>query len=191
MARKKVIENKYTSLFDTCPFPLPSKFEIDNFGSPTGVGFARHVIGVVNRIRKIESDLDIETRVYEKKLLEAEAAKLYAYLDTQEEVSLTAAVENWEQVEKEYWVNLLGKQAAIELITVGGPTAETMSKMVRLPEDAYIKATQICVRLANAIKKTTQDAEIQVGIMPNAPQAKAEENTTPSTPRKLNLKSGK
>lgn len=188
MARKKVTENKYTSLFDTCPYPLQSKFEIDNFSSFSGVGFARHVIGVVNRIRKIESDLELEKRTYERNLLEAESARLYAFLDTQDEAALTAAVENWEQVEKEYWINVLGKQAAIELITVGGPTAETMSKMVRLPEDAYIKATQICVRLANAIKKTTQDAEIQVGIVPTAPPTPQEE---PAEPRKLKLKPGK
>jgi hypothetical protein len=188
MARKKVTENKHAGLFDACPYPLPSKFEIDNFGSPSGVGFARHVIGVVNRIRKIESDLTAEKRVYERAFLEAEAERLYTYLDAQDITALTAAVENWEHVEKEYWVNLLGKQAAIELITVGGPTAETMSKLVRLPEDAYIKATQICVRLANAIKKTTQEAEIQVGIMPPAPSAKDE---TPATPKKLNLKPAK
>lgn len=190
MARKKVTENKYAGLFESCPFPLPSKFEIDNFGSPTGVGFARHVIGVVNRIRKIESDLATEKRVYEKSLLEAEAESLYAYLDTQDTTALKAAVENWEQVEKEYWVNLLGKQAAIELITVGGTTAETMSKMVRLPEDAYIKATQICVRLANAIKKTTQEAEIQVGVMPSQP-AQPEEAPASTAPKKLNLKPAK
>jgi hypothetical protein len=98
-------------------------------------------------------------------------------------------VDNWEHVEKDYWINLLGKQAAIELLTLGRTSLETMNKMVRLPEDGYVKATQICVRLANTIKTTTQDAETKVGIK-QAP-SNEENNSTPeekTSTKKLNLK---
>jgi hypothetical protein len=39
-----------------------------------------------------------------------------------------------------------------------------MTKMVKLPEDLYIKATQICVTLANKIKEATIKAEQEIGV---------------------------
>jgi hypothetical protein len=96
---------------------------------------------------------------------------LLDYLQEQNPNTLKSSVLNWEMMEKEYWINTLGKQAAIEILTVGKPSVETMNKMVRLPEDSYIKATQICVKLANAIKSTTVAAETQIGI--NVPDESA------------------
>jgi hypothetical protein len=61
---------------------------------------------------------------------------------------------------------------------------ETMTKMVKLPDDAYIKATQICVKLANAIKEATIMAEQEIGI--NADEAN--DLTSPTEPKKLKLK---
>jgi hypothetical protein len=57
-----------------------------------------------------------------------------------------------------------------------------MNQMVKLPEDAYITATQICVKLANAVKQATVNAEEAIGVY-------APEETEPSNgPRKLMLK---
>jgi hypothetical protein len=89
---------------------------------------------------------------------------LLSYLQEQNPNALKSSIQNWEMMEKEYWINTLGKQAAIEILTAGKPSVETMNKMVRLPEESYIKATQICVKLANAIKQTTVAAENQIGI---------------------------
>ena len=88
-------------------------------------------------------------------------------LDQQDITKLTNAVNDWQSTEQDYWVNFLGKQAAIELLTFGRPTVDTMSKMVKLPEHLYVKATQICVRLANAIKTATTEAEEAIGVVSN------------------------
>ena len=40
-----------------------------------------------------------------------------------------------------------------------------MSLMVKLPEANYVKATQICVKLANTIKQATESAEKEVGVV--------------------------
>ena len=182
MARKKETTlNKHDALFAKCPYPVQSKFELETFTAQSGIGYARYTISVVNKIRKLQSDLKTTVSEFESEFIKAEIAQLYSWLDSQDETVLNSAVENWENVEKDYWVNLLGKQAAIELLTIGRTSTETMNKMVRLPEDGYVKATQICVRLANTIKTTTQDAETKVGISHPA----TEENASPS---KINLK---
>jgi len=190
MARKKeTTQNQHEALFAKCPYPVQSKFEHDTFTAQSGIGYARYAISVVNKIRKLESDLMTTLTAFEADCTKAELVQLYAWLDAQDSAVLNSAVDNWEHVEKDYWINLLGKQAAIELLTLGRTSLETMNKMVRLPEDGYVKATQICVRLANTIKTTTQDAETKVGIK-QAP-SNEENNSTPeekTSTKKLNLK---
>jgi hypothetical protein len=188
MARKKEITlNKHEALFAKCPYPVQSKFEHDTFTAQAGIGYARYAISVINKIRKLQSDLKITTADFESECIRAEIAQLYSWLDAQDATVLDSAIENWEHVEKDYWINLLGKQAAIELLTIGRTSIETMNKMVRLPEDGYVKATQICVRLANTIKTTTQSAEEKVGITHQDEQPQAEAETKAAT-KKLNLK---
>lgn len=152
-------------LLETCPYPVFSDFERENFQNETGAALSRYVIDIVNRIRKIDSDLDSETRTYERNCLEAERTKLVKFLKSQKFDDLEEAITNWEFVEQEYWTQFLGKKAALELLTFGKTTFETMSLMVKLPEANYIKATQICVKLANTIKTATEAAEKEIGIV--------------------------
>jgi hypothetical protein len=163
-ATVKATGDKYKELFDSCPFHLFSEFEQENFNNLSGSSYSRSIIEIINRIRKIDSDLYSEIRTYEKQRLEEEKSNLLEVLEQQDFAALTNAVKNWQESEQDYWVNLLGKQAAIELLTFGRLTTETMGKMVQLPEDLYIKSTQICVKLANAIKQATAAAEEEIGV---------------------------
>ena len=192
MATKKTSAkstDKFEELFESCPYHVLSEFETENFNSQLGSAYSRSIIDTINRVRKIDSDLETETRTFEKKCLDEEKSKLLQILEQQDTNKLTNAVTDWQSTEQDYWVNFLGKQAAIELLTFGRPTVETMSKMVKLPEELYIKATQICVKLANAIKSATASAEEKIGIVntpstPNSNSAPVEQ----TTPKKLLLK---
>lgn len=170
--------NPLQSIFDICPYPTFSDFERDNFQNKSGTAYARYIIETINRLRKIDSDLESETRTFEKNCLIAEKNKLQSFLEGEDKKQLESAITNWEFVEKEYWSNLLGKQAAVEILTLGKPSFETMNKMVKLPEDLYIKSTQTCVRLANAIKSATERAETELGYAPQVEKG----------PRKIALK---
>ena len=175
----KSTNDRYKELLDSCPFNVLSDFEQENFNNLTGSAYSRSIIDIINKIRKIDSDLETEVRTFEKRCLEEEKTKLLEILDQQDTTTLTNAVNNWQDSEQDYWVNFLGKQAAIELLTFGRPTVETMSKMVKLPEDLYIKSTQICVKLANAIKVATANAEMEIGISaPESTQTKSKEQTS-------------
>ena len=187
MGTKKTSTDKFEELFESCPYHVLSEFETENFNSQLGSAYARSIIDTINRVRKINSDLENETRTFEKKCLDEEKSKLLQILDQQDITKLTNAVTDWQSTEQDYWVNFLGKQAAIELLTFGRPTVDTMSKMVKLPEELYIKATQICVRLANAIKSATASAEEAIGIVNTAPITTT---TAPAetAPKKLLLK---
>jgi len=183
---------KLTKLFELCPHNTQSAFERENFHSQSGVSTARYIIELVNKIRKIDSDLLIETRQYEKKCLEEEKQTLEEILLTQDLNELESKVSNWEMMEREYWTEYLGKIAAIELLTYGKPSVDTMTKMAKLPEELYIRSTQICVKLANTIKEATMKAEEEIGInqaqQEEYPNAGLPEDSTGSVPSTLTLK---
>ena len=164
MATKKTSTDKFEELFESCPYHVLSEFERENFHAQSGVSYIRYIIEIINRIRKIDSDLLTEIRDFEKKCLIEEKNKLSNFLLTQDLVELKTKVSNWEILEREYWAEHLGKIAAIELLTYGKTSVDTMTKMVKLPEELYIKATQICVTLANKIKEATSQAEQEIGI---------------------------
>lgn len=170
--------SKIDSLFEITPYTTVSEFERENFHDQTGPAYSRYVIDLINRVRKIDSDLEQETRTFETRYLKEERAEIVKILESQDPAILKSAIDNWQLVEQDYWADHLGKLAAIELITYGKPTVQTMTKMVKLPEDLYIKATQICVRLANAIKDTTVRAEQEIGVRNEQPSMEPEQSTT-------------
>jgi hypothetical protein len=173
-------------LFALCPFNLTSEFERENFDGQTGVARARYVVSVINRIRKIDSDLELEQRTFEKNCLIEERDYLVNFIKNEPISEISSILSNWQITEEEYWIDYLGKLSAIELLTMGKPSVETMTKMVKLPESAYIKATQICVKLANAIKEATVMAEQEIGVEENIPAN--DTDTTPTQPKRLKLK---
>jgi hypothetical protein len=173
-------------LFALCPFNLISDFERENFNGQTGVAHARHVVSVINRIRKIDSDLELEQRTFEKNCLLEEREYLANFIKNEPQNEIQSILTNWQITEEEYWIDFLGKFSAIELLTTGKPSMETMTKMVKLPESAYIKATQICVKLANAIKEATIMAEQEIGVEANIPSDNAAD--APQQPKRLKLK---
>lgn len=182
MATKKKNANPLQDLFDACPYISTSEFETKNFNAPTNTSQPRFVIETVNRIRKIDSDLETEKRTFERNCLLEEKSKLEKILQAEDSVKLITLISTWEDYEREYWVDYLGKVAAIEILTNDRPSIDTMTKMVKLPEDDYIKATQICVKLANAIKEATVKAEQEIGIVEQTP------TSAPTGPKKLALK---
>jgi hypothetical protein len=169
-----------------CPYNLTSEFERENFDGQSGISRPRYIVSVINRIRKIDSDLELEQRTFETNCLLEEKEYLINFIKDQPESEVSSTLKNWQMTEEEYWIDNLGKIAAIELLTIGKPSLETMTKMVKLPEDAYIKSTQICVKLANAIKEATMTAEREIGI-DSSVSADADQ-TPPTEPKKLKLK---
>jgi len=191
MAKQKTVQHEkdevLEQLFALCPFNSTSEFERQNFIELTGVARARYIVSVINRIRKIDSDLELEQRTFEQNCLLEERAYLVKFIKNEPQNELQSILTNWQITEEEYWIDYLGKIAAIELLTIGKPSLETMTKMVKLPESAYIKATQICVKLANAIKEATVMAEQEIGIDTNN-TADVTDPSAPSQPKKLKLK---
>jgi hypothetical protein len=175
------------ALLETAPYPGETMFQVETFNDKEGAGYARYIIDVVNRVRKIDSDLENETRTFEKNCLTHERAKLIDFLENQDHDVVKSAVDNFEKTESEYWTRYLGKKAAIEILTNNRVSADTMSMMVKLSEDDYKQVTQICVKLASAITQATKEAEEEIGFFSQDAEEQ-KPSLTDKGPRQLKLK---
>jgi hypothetical protein len=154
-------------LFEITPHHVESSYEFENFRGNTGVGKARFYISLVNRVRKITSDLaNSKLPVYEKTCLKEEHDLLVEYLEQQNIQEMLRVVKNWQAYEENYWIDLLGKIAAVELLVNDKLSEDTMTKLIRLPEESYIKTIQNSLKLANLVKNATVKAETEIGIVP-------------------------
>ena len=72
------------------------------------------------------------------------------------------AILEFEQTEGDYWTEELGKQSAIELLSIDHVRRETMAKLNELPLSDYKKAVIITAQLSTFIKETTMIAESTV-----------------------------
>lgn len=188
MLENSYMDNNLKNLLESCPFTVEfSKFEQESFGAVSSAGYPRYIISLINRYRKLDSDLEKEDRTFERNVLLAEKQKIEEILADQDIEKMNNAVANWEKVEADYWADTLGKVAAIEILTNGKLTYDTMMKMAKLPESLYIKSSQICVQLANTIKQKTVEAEEAIGLMTE----EAPVQTTAPAPKKLFLKKTK
>lgn len=185
------MDNKFESIINSCPYSTQfSRFEQENFNSPSSPGYPRYVIGLINQYRKIESDFEFESRNFERNVLMEEKGRIESILREQDIEKMENAIANWQQVEAEYWTDTLGKIAAIEILTQGKTSYETMLKMVKLPTELYVKATQVCLKLANAVKDTTVKAEVDLGIVPES-DLPTTVSAPAAVPKKLFLKKTK
>lgn len=81
------------------------------------------------------------------------------WLDLQDEHECQDAIDNFEDYESDHWVDHLGKEAAIEVLSHGRTQKNTMAQLSQLPLSDYKRAVIIIAQLANFLKDTTEQAE--------------------------------
>lgn len=81
------------------------------------------------------------------------------WLDSQDIDECQDAIDNFEEYESDHWVDSLGKDAAIEVLSHGRTQKVTMAQLSQLPLSDYKRAVVIIAQLANFLKDTTEQAE--------------------------------
>lgn len=112
--------------------------------------------------RKITSDLKLAKRWFRGNkanalVLETVLAEWKDQYDLETlEADLTA--------EKEYWIDRLAKRSAVELLSTGKVSTETMYKMASFAEADFVECVKKATLLADRLNKTTQSAEQAVNL---------------------------
>lgn len=93
-------------------------------------------------------------------IIENQITQLTAYFDKINQEEMPDATE-YENQESKYWRNILGKQAAVELLTTDRISTPTMNQMVNLPHLDFIESVKICIESIKLIKNFTDHLQIK------------------------------
>ena len=150
-----------------------SDFEFENFFIETFPTRARQLVAVMLEIEKLYAEkLDLELSINNdsnnnddivlKRRLITTTQKLnrlhnwYATIPSKERNEI---LKNYENEEPTYWANVLGRRAAMEVLTDQRTSKETMDAMSNLPVNEFEESVRICVKYVSLIRNTTEDAE--------------------------------
>jgi hypothetical protein len=157
-----------------------SGYEIENFFVDSYPTPARQLVATLCRIESLHAEqLDIKAKLADptttpgQSLLLTRAMndnklvleRMSAWYETSTLKDKKKILENYDNEEKEYWSEYLGRQAALELLALGRTTKETLDKMSMLPVNEFEDCVRICVRYSNLIKDTTDSVESSMSVI--------------------------
>lgn len=160
------IINEITTELDKLPTSR-TQYEFENFHVESYPTQARQLIAVMKEIERLRLELfqhsDSQHRSYTE--LKTELNQALEWYNAIPADTRRVILDNFENQEGQYWAKYLGREAAIEMITIGRTSKETMDKMASLPVSDFEEAVKICVRYASLIKDTTSSVETSLGII--------------------------
>ena len=160
--------NEITGSLNSLPLGL-SRFELTNFLLERHPTPARQLAEVMLEIERINGRLNRnqfdDDREY--KMLEQRYDMLSEWYDSMSADERIAILSAYENEESAYWTNVLGRKAAIEILTAGKASFDTMDRMSLLSSEDFEQAVRICTRYARMIADLTQIAENTVSAPTN------------------------
>ncbi len=148
-----------------------TRWEFINFiVEPYGEFKGRAVLAALARLRELD---EIISRTNEQHILSdlsAEAEQLHNWLDQFTESQIKELLDGIEDQEEQYWAQRLGREAAIDLLSQGRVSKETMSRAVLLSEDAYRSFAETCGNIAHVVNTISQEVERQQGFAASLPE---------------------
>jgi hypothetical protein len=147
-----------------------SDFEFETFFLGQFPTPARQMMGVMEEIIRVSAELAVLQNI---------SVEDYEELEKQRKISIAsknldqlqtwwqgftskeriAILKNFENEEPEYWTTVLGRQAALEILSQKQTNPDTMDKMIRLPTDLYETATRICNEYITMVTEVTESVE--------------------------------
>lgn len=144
-----------------------SQWEFTNFVLEAyGEHQPRAVQDLLVRRRAIEDQLNSlpVARDTERSELIAEQQQLDQWLDQWTAEELAQQLDQLEAGEEAYWVERLGREAVVDMMTTGRVSKETMSRAVLLSEENYRKFVETSGTIGSFINAITQEVEQAQGL---------------------------
>lgn len=132
---------------------IRTRFEIETFVLGAQPTLARKAQALLNDLNSARAQGHPDLPV-----LEAVAADFESANGKLEEV-----VAGIEESEEEYWVQRLGKLAAIDILTIGKVQPEHMAYMAALSDDAFASAVKTATTLAKSLNEQVRTIEAELG----------------------------
>ena len=143
-----------------------SQWEFTNFiMEPYGEYQGRAALAVLTRRRDITDALahTPETMISQRMDMVNELAYLDQWLDQYTEQQLGDMLDTIEDNEANYWAERLGREAAVDLLTLGKTSKEVMGRAVLLSEEGYRKFAETCGHIGHTISSISREVEQEQG----------------------------
>ena len=131
---------------------IRTRFEIETFvlgAHPTPGRKAQAVMSDLLQARAEQHpDLPVLEEVYEAFAKDNNVEELLANIETEEE---------------QYWIQRLGRLAAIDILTIGKVQPEHMAYMASLEDEAFAAAVKTATTLAKELNESVQQIEAELG----------------------------
>jgi len=131
---------------------IRTRFEIETFvlgAHPTPGRKAQELMSDLLQARAEQHpDLPVLEEVYEAFAKDNNVEELLANIETEEE---------------QYWIQRLGRLAAIDILTIGKVQPEHMAYMASLEDEAFAAAVKTATTLAKELNESVQQIEAELG----------------------------
>ena len=140
-----------------------TRYEIENFVLGDHPHPARQAQLLINEIRYVQTQIEINSGKHVKAGLEAELKILNEILaDMSEKHDVPSLLENIETYEEQYWVDRLARMAAIDILTIGKIQPDHMNRIAALNDTAFANCVKTTANLAKLLNDGVVQAERQL-----------------------------
>tara|TARA_B100000965_G_scaffold215129_1_gene179877 strand:+ start:627 stop:1121 length:495 start_codon:yes stop_codon:yes gene_type:complete len=140
-----------------------TRYEIENFVLGEHPHPARQAQLLINEIRYVQTQIEINSGKHVKAGLEAELKILNEILaDMSEKHDVPSLLENIETYEEQYWVDRLARMAAIDILTIGKIQPDHMNRIAALNDTAFANCVKTTANLAKLLNDGVVQAERQL-----------------------------
>ena len=140
-----------------------TRYEIETFVLGEHPHPARQAQLLINEIRYVQSQIEINNGKHTKAGLEAELKILEDILaDMSQKHDVPALLENIETYEEQYWVDRLARMAAIDILTIGKIQPDHMNRIAALNDTAFANCVKTTANLAKLLNDGVVQAERQL-----------------------------
>jgi hypothetical protein len=134
--------------------------------------FDTFIVGIHHSIPHLIADLLNKREVAEQELSTAlpnrrsDIEYFIKLIDKKLSILSCDVTDELEQNDRTYWVNELGRVAAIEINTYGRIKPDTLEKMLCLDDDSFVEVQSIAVRLTQKMQHLEYAAQQELAPVP-------------------------
>ncbi len=142
-----------------------SYWEFVNFViEPYGEFKGRAILAVLARLREIDQLRANTVDPTHLSEFATETAHLNKWLSQWSEEDIQQHLASIEENEPKYWAQRLGREAAVDLLSTGRVSTQTMSRAVLLSEDDYRTFAETCGSITHVVNTISKEVEQSQGI---------------------------
>lgn len=147
--------------------PQRTRWEYVNFLlEPYGEFTGRAILSQLYRLKEINEILEHASETSAAVQLAHEQLQITAWLATMSQEEIAQHLAEVEAKDPDYWVQRLGREAAVDMVSTGRISKATLDRAILLDETRYREFARVSNTILQVVGDVTRDVEHEMGIIP-------------------------